>query len=52
MAQQIPPGLAGHRKQGSTYYTPERIAAGRRNVEKYGWARSQRDRILGSGGAA
>ncbi|HLT61401.1 MAG TPA: heparinase II/III family protein, partial [Microlunatus sp.] len=30
-------------KTGSTYYTPERVANARRNIERYDWARQQRD---------
>src|SRR5688500_3972143 len=30
-------------KTQSTYYTGERVANARRNVERYGWARQQRD---------
>lgn len=30
-------------KTRSTYYTAERVANARRNVERYGWARQQRD---------
>lgn len=33
-------------KQASTYYTPERIAAARRNIENFSWARQIRDRAV------
>ncbi len=50
--QDIPSGLAGRRKSGATYYTPERIAAGRRNIEMYGWAQGQHKRLFADDGSA
>ena len=50
--QDIPSSLAGRRKSGATYYTPERIAAGRRNIEIYGWAQGQHERLLTNDGSA
>jgi len=35
--------LAG--KQGPTYYTPERVAVGRQNLEEYAWAQDLFERI-------
>ena len=36
---------AANGKQGPTYYTPERIAVGRQNLEKYAWARDLFERL-------
>ena len=36
-------------KSGPTYYTPERVAAARRNLERYEWARKVRKRIFETG---
>ncbi len=55
MMQSIPAALAGHRKQGPTFYTPERLAAGRRHVEQQAWAQALRKRLFapaGAGGSA
>lgn len=34
------------RKTASTYYTPQRVANARRNIERYGWARAVRDQAV------
>lgn len=33
-------------KSGSTYYTPDRVANARRNIARYDWARSMRDKVV------
>jgi hypothetical protein len=38
--------IAPSAKREATFYTPERIAAGRENVEKYDWAKSRLDAIM------
>jgi len=36
-------------KEGPTYFTPERVAIARSNVEKYDWARKLKEKILKRG---
>ena len=38
-------------KTQSTYYTAERVANARNNIERYGWARQQRDAAVTAAGA-
>ena len=38
-------------KTRSTYYTAERVANARNNIERYGWARQQRDAAVTAAGA-
>jgi hypothetical protein len=37
---------AAHAKSEKTYFTPERIALARANVDQFDWARNMRDRII------
>ena len=38
--------IEGTYKTGSTFYTPERIAAVRENIQKYDWAKADRDNVV------
>ena len=38
--------IEGTYKTGSTFYTPERIAAARENIQKYDWAKKDKENIV------
>lgn len=42
-------GAMGWAKTGPTYFTPQRVAVARANIERYEWARRERARIIEHG---
>ena len=44
-------GASASAKTGSTIYSPERVANARRNIERYDWAKQQRDNTVNAANA-